>query len=461
MTTIRSILYGAAVAALLLAPCSYAKVPPSEAAKLGTELTPMGANPAGNADGTIPPWTGKLSGVPKGMHYGGPGTPYPDPYGSDPALFTITAENMAQYADHLSEGEKALLKAYPKTFRMKIYPSHRDGRYREDFLERVRYNATHAELYNGIDGIRGFTGATAFPIPKNGAQVMWNARTAIPNYTMDGTYNDIAVFPNGTRSTRRSTIISEYPYSNPANKVGAGESEFGIYAAYVLTEVLEPARDKGTITAIHEPYDYIAHSRDAWRYLPGSRRVRRAPTVGYDTPDGPGGLLTIDDTLGFNGAMDRFDWKLVGKREIYIPYDSYKFDDPSASYDTLLTPYHPNPDYMRYELHRVWVVEATLKKGKRHIYGKRRFYIDEDSWNIVLTENYDGRGELWKVVMINSIYEFNVKGYVTRTEIFQDLRAGAYIVIRLVNDSAPLDFTAPAKGAAYYSPTNIRKLGRR
>lgn len=440
---------------------SYAAVSEEQAKALGTSLTPMGANPDGNADGSIPPWTGKTLGLPEGLAYGGPGTPYPDPYGNESPLFTITADNMEQYKQHLGEGQLALFKAYPETFRMPVYPSHREFRNRDDVRERVRYNATHAQLHNGEDGIRGFTGNAAFPIPQSGAQVMWNSRTNGIFHTLSGTYNDISVFSNSSKSNRRSHITSEYPYGNAANKVGMEEPELGIRAALVMTNVLEPTRDKGTITSIHEPFDYVTHARDAWRYLPGSRRVRRAPTVGYDTPDGPGGLITVDDTLGFNGAMDRFEWNLVGKKEIYIPYHSYKFDDPNVDYDTLLPRYHANPDYMRYELHRVWVVEANLRPDKRHIYAKRRFYIDEDSWHIVMSENFDGRGEMWKVVLINSIYEFNAAGYVNRAMMFHELRAAAYITIRLVNDGKQLDHTKPAKGEAWYSPTNIRKLGRR
>ena len=169
----------------------------------------------------------------------------------------------------------------------------------------------------------------------------------------------------------------------------------------------------------------------------------------------------MDDTLGFNGAMDRFEWTLLGKQELYIPFHNYSFDEPGLGYDRLLTPFHVNPDYMRYEKRRVWVVEANLREGKRHIYGKRRFYVDEDSWNIVMTENYDGRGELWKVVLINSIYEYNVKGYVNRAMMFHELRAGGYITIRLINDSEQMNYVAEPKGGNYYAPTNVRKLGRR
>ena len=446
---------------LVAAPVLLAKVSEEEAAQLGTSLTPMGADPSANADGSIPAYSGSMLGLPDGLEYAGPGTPYPDPYADDPVLYRITAANRSKHEQFLSPGLQALFDTYPDTFRVDVYPTHRDGRYSDKFVEKLKYNAVNAELYNGEDGIRGFTGSVAFPIPKTGAEVIWNSRTSGPNHTLAGNYSDIAVFSNGARSVRRTTLMSEYPYSNPDNAVGLGEAELGIWAANVMARVHEPVRDKGTITSIYEPYDYITHAREAWRYLPGSRRVRRAPTVGYDTPDGPGGFITIDDTLGFNGAMDRFSWTLVGKQELYVPFHNYGFDEAGLSYDTLLTPFHVNPDYIRYEKRRVWVVEANLREGKRHIYAKRRFYIEEDSWNIVMTENYDGRGELWKVVLINSIYEYNTQGYVNRAMMFHELRAAGYITIRLVNDSEQMNYMAPARGEAYYSPTNVRKLGRR
>ena len=229
-----------------------------------------------------------------------------------------------------------------------------------------------------------------------------------------------------------------------------------------MTYVTEPTRDKGLITSIFEPYDYSQNAREVWRYLPGSRRVRRAPTVGFDTPDGPGGLKTVDEVRGFNGSMERFEWKLIGRQEMFIPYHNYKFDDPNVSYKDLLTKFHANPDYVRYELKRVWVAEGTLREGERHIYGKRRIYVDEDTGLTAITENYDGRGELWKVVLFNNIYEYNGEAYVRRVQMYHDLRAGAYIAERLINDSSPMLYDVnPLKGPTHFSPTNVRKLGRR
>ena len=438
-----------------------AKVTEQEAQKLKSELSPVGAEIAGNADGSIPAWTGKMRGLPEGLKYSGSGDVYPDPYADDKARFTITAENMEQYADKLGEGQKALFKKYPKTFKMNVYPTHRDGRYSQLVEDRVWFNALNTELVNGIDGLRNFTGGIPFPIPKQAAEVIMNSRVVHPHASQDSVFDDVAVFANGSISRRRQHIFSDYPYASTKHKIGAVDEEIGVNAGLVFIKMLEPAREKGKLTIVQEPLDAVTYTRNAWIYIPGSRRVRRAPTVGYDTPDGPGGLMTIDDMLGFNGALTRFEWKLIGKKEIYIPFHTYKFDDPNVKYKDLLPQGHANPEYMRYEQRRVWIVEADLKEGARHVYGKRRFYIDEDSWQMVMTDSYDGRGDLWRTGLLNTLYDYAVEGYITRAEMFHDLQASAYISVRLVNEAEPSNYTVPERGKKFYTPQNLRKLGRR
>jgi len=441
-----------------------AKMSAEDVARLGKDLTPMGAIRAANADGMIPEWTGTVVGLPAGLSWEGPGTPYPDPYADEKPLFTITIDNLNEYRNRLSPGQIALFETYPDTFRMPVYPSHREFAYADSLYAKVRYNAEHAELYNDNEGIKGYIGHAAFPVPTTGAEVVWLTRSVGAFVTREGEYSDIAVFPNGTQSTRRSNFLQESPYADRNNPL-TPEYEYpnlGEYGAYIMTYVTEPARDKGLITSIFEPLDYSKNDREVWRYLPGSRRVRRAPTVGFDTPDGPGGLKTVDEVRGFNGSMERFEWTFIGREEMFIPYHNYRFDDPNVDYDVLLTKFHANPDYMRYELKRVWIAEANLKEGQRHLYGKRRIYVDEDTGLTAITENYDGRGELWKVVLFNNLYDYSGEAYVRRVQIYHDLRAGAYIAERLVNDSEPLLYDAePMKGPNHFSPSNVRKLGRR
>lgn len=455
------VIASALVTCAIASPLVYAKVDAAQVAKLGgDELTPMGAERKGNADGTIPAWTGSMNGVPAGLKYNGPGDVYPDPYASEKPLFVIDASNVAQYAEKLSEGQKELIKKYPSTFKIPVYPSHRDGRFNALTEERTKWNASNTDLVNGLDGLDQYTGGAPFPIPKNGAEAIWNARVIHPHPTMMGVMDDMAVYQNGNRQIRRQKYVGEFPYSYKDNKVGKVDEEIGINAGLVHVTVELPDRQKGQQTIVHEALDQVKYERKAWVYIPGSRRVRRAPTVGYDTPDGPGGLVTVDDSLGFNGALDRYDWKLVGKKEIYIPYHNYKFDDPAVKYDALLLKGHANPDYMRYELHRVWVVEATLKQGARHVYAKRRWYIDEDSWQITLVDSYDGRGALWRVGILNTLYDYALQGYVARAQVYHDLQSGAYIAMRMVNETAPMDFMAKPMGENYYTPANLRSMGK-
>jgi hypothetical protein len=457
----KKVIVSALVSCSLASPVVYAKVSDADAAKLGGEdLTPMGAEKKANADGSIPAWTGLMTAAPAGMKYSGPGDVYPDAYGAEKPLFVIDASNVEQYAGKLSEGQKALIAKYPSTFKIPVYTSHRDGRFNKLTEDRTKWNATRTDLVNGLDGLSQYTGGAPFPIPKNGAEVIWNARVIHPHPTMVGVMDDMAVYSNDNRQLRRQKYVAEFPYSYKETKIGKVDEEIGINAGLVHVTVEQPDRQKGQMTIVHEALDQVKYERKAWVYIPGSRRVRRAPTVGYDTPDGPGGLVTVDDSLGFNGALDRYDWKLVGKQEIYIPYHNYKFDLPTVKYDTLLMKGHTNPDYMRYELHRVWIVEATLKQGARHVYAKRRWYIDEDSWQIALLESFDGRGDLWRVGVLNSLYDYALQGYVARAQVFHDLQSGAYIAMRMVNETSPMDYMAKPQGENYYSPANLRSMGK-
>lgn len=438
---------------------AYSKIDASAAEKLGAELTPMGAELKANADGSIPAWKGSTVGAPAGVNYSGSGSPYPDPYASEKPLFSITAQNVEQHKDKLSDGMIALFAKYPE-YRMDVYPSHRDFRYFEQWEARTKWNVGNAELVNGIDGLQKMTGGIPFPIPQDGSEVIWNARTSQPIPVADSEFDDLAVYANGDSSRYSNKLIIESPYAYDDHPIGKVTEDIGENAALVYYEVLEPSRKKGELVVVHEPLDQVKHERKAWVYIPGTKRVRRAPQAGYDTPVGPGGLMTADDNMGFNGAMNRYDWKLIGKKEMYIPYHSYKFDEPGVAYKDLLPPKHVNPDYMRYELQRVWVVEATLKQGQRHSYAKRIFYVAEDTWLIAAADSYDGRGDLWRVGIQNSLYDFYLKGYIARTQFNYDLQAGAYVASRLTNQTRPSNYAMEIKGEDFYTPNNLRRLGR-
>ena len=432
----------------------------ADAQRLGTELTPMGANPKANAAGSIPAWTGNVRGLPEGLQYAASGMPYPDPYGKEPPLFSITHANAQKYKDHLAPGMLALLDKYPATFRMDIYPSHRDFRYNDQVEQRTRWNVGHARLEGGDDGLQNMTGGAPFPIPENGVQVMWNARINQPTPVADSLTDAMVVYADGNRQKERVHMLFESPYAYESHPVGTTGEEIGPIAGYVFLEIIEPSRRKGEMAVVHEPLDQVKYKRKVWAYNPGVKRVKIVPDAGYDMPIGPGKLMTADDSLGFNGAMDRYDWKLIGKQELYIPYHSYRFDKPGLDYETLLPAKQMNPDYMRYELQRVWVVEATLKEGARHIYSKRRFYMAEDSWLIAITEAYDAHGQLWRVGLQNTLYDFFLQGYITRAHLQFDLLADAYVAVGLVNQTRPTDYNVKIQGAKFFTAQTLQKKAR-
>ena len=286
-----------------------AAVSETEAKKLKAELTPYGAERAGNKKGTIPQWRGGLlvSDIPEpyraGMHH-------PDPFARDRPRFKITAQNMDQYADLLSDGLKGLLNTYPDTFVIPFYP------------------------------------------------------------------------------TRRSASA-------------------------------------------------------------------------YDTPITSADGIVADDVDIFNGAGDRYDWTFIGKQEMIVPYNNTELHSNHIRHEDLLTVGHVNPKFTRFELHRVWVIEGSLKNGQRHRYAKRRFYLDEDSWNIVLADQFNDTGELWRVSVsfLKNYYEVPVLW--TALDVYHDLKDRRYYVAFLDSEEDhSLQFSDVPPPDSYSKPAALRRRMR-
>ncbi|UVL42787.1 DUF1329 domain-containing protein [Pseudomonas sp. B21-040] len=424
----------------------------TDSAALGKTLTPMGSEMAGNADGSIPAWTGGLASNAGSVDSKGG---YSDPYASEKPLFTIDAKNVAQYQKFLSPGQIAMFKRFPDSYKMNIYPSHRSANLPKEVLAQSRDNVAKTSMADGGNGLHDYVHGIPFPLPTEGLEVMWNHMTRYRGGSYERISSSALVRENGATSYVRNQSLINF-----ADTVGGLESGANILFMF-KSRVLEPARLSGEAVLVHEPVDQVAEPRSAWQYLPGQRRVRRAPMIAYDNSARySNGLITADNIDGYNGAPDRFDWKLIGKQELFIPYNSYKIGSHSLKYDEVIKPNHVNQDLARYEKHRVWVVEATLKPSARHIYAKRRFYVDEDSWQIAQSDQYDSRGELWRSGELHAIQQYDHGFTYNVLETSYDLISGRYYAGGLANEETePMRVGFSAK-TDDYTPSDLRRWAK-
>jgi hypothetical protein len=439
----------------LLASSVMAAVSADEAAKLGTTLTPLGAEMAGNADGTIPAWTG---GLPKNAGTVDARGFLQDPFASEKPLFVITAENVEQYKDKLTPGQLAMFKRYPQSYRMPVYPTHRSATVPDSVIEATKRNATNTVMVQNGNGLANFDTANPFPIPQNGLEVIWNHITRYRGGSVKRFVTQATPQANGSYSL--VYFVDEFTFRGALADVDKSKESNVLF--YFKQRVTAPSRLAGNVLLIHETLDQVKEPRLAWLYNAGQRRVRRAPQVSYD---GPGtaadGLRTTDNFDMYNGAPDRYEWKLNGKKEIYIPYNTYKLDSPDLKYADVIKAGHINQDLSRYELHRVWHVTATLKQGERHIYAKRDFFIDEDTWQASAIDHYDGRGTLWRVAEAHNQYYYNHQVPWYTVETLYDLLSGRYLALGMKNEEKQAyEFGFPAKESDY-TPAALRQAGVR
>jgi len=442
--------------ALVLSCSAMAKISPEQVARLGNDLTPMGAEKAANADGSIPAWTGGITEAPAGYT---PGMHHPDPFKDDKVLVTIDKSNLDQYKALLSPGQIKLFEIYPDTYKMNIYQTRRTASFPQYVYDATKAIATKAELVEGGNGIVNAAIGIPFPIPQNGLEAIWNHLLR---------FRGVAASRNGGQAAPTAagayTIIGfdeqiMFKYSEPNATAEALTAENILFR--FKQGVTSPARLAGTALLVHETMDQVKTPRQAWTYNTGQRRVRRAPNVAYDAPGtASDGLRTTDDFDMFNGSPDRYNWELKGKQELYIPYNSYKLHSNDVKYADLLMAGHINPEYVRWEKHRVWVVEATLKENTRHVYGKRVFYIDEDSWQIHVADLYDNRNELYRVAVAHGLNYYEVPTHWSTLEVYHDLNSRRYIAIGLDNEDKMYNFSVNLTDADF-TPAALRREGTR
>ena len=411
-----------------------AAVTAEEVKQLGTTLTPVGAEKAGNKEGTIPAYTGGLTTPPAGFK-AGDGI-RPNPYANEKPRLSIDGKSAAQHADKLTEGAKALLAKHP-SFRIDVYPTQRSVTFPKYVLDGTAKNAVKAKTNADGRSIEGAHAGFPFPMPKNGYEAMWNHLVRFNGQAYESKYRNLNVDASGRINlATEGNSVQEFPYWDPSRT--SADTYWRIKLTYTA-----PARRAGEGLLIVDPLDVGNKERRAWTYLPGQRRVKVAPDLSHDTPNpGTAGATTFDDTFIFNGSMDRYDFKLVGKKEMYVPYNAYQAVYQSKQAE-LLTPKHMNPDLVRWELHRVWVVEAVLREGKRHIYSKRTFYLDEDSWAALASDEYDARGQLYRVGFAYNAPSYDLPAPYTDMFSTYDLVGGIYAVTGFIAETGGLRHTKP------------------
>ena len=446
--------FGAAlVLGCVLASPAAAEIPADEIARLGRDLTPLGGEQAGNAAGTIPEWTGGITEPPAGYVLG---EHHRDPYAGDQPLFVISAANLDEHRDRLSVGHQRILETY-STFEIPVYPTRRSASVPQRIYDATRNVAATATLVDDGNGVGGAAIGIPFPIPGNGLEVIWNHLLRYRGETVACTIGQAAVTRGGAYTMVKYGLEIELRYSLP------GMTEEGLDNTMVLfkQKVLAPARLAGDILLVHETMNQVREPRNAWTYNPGQRRVRRAPNVAYDNPGTTtDGLRTADQFDMFNGAVDRYEWRLLGKREIYVPYNAYKLHSDELAFTDILTPLHVNPEHLRYELHRVWVVDATVKAGATHIYKRRTLYVDEDSWQILLADIYDNRDQLWRVSEGHVINYYEKPLIWPTLEVHTDLQAGRYLALGLDNEFPMCTYDVGVTSRDF-TPAALRREGRR
>ncbi len=442
--------------ALLFSTMAAAAVSAEEAARLGDSLTPIGAERAGLKNGphglSIPPWEGGMSEPTDEKIL----EKVENPFADEKPLFVITAKNAADYADILTEGQKALLAQFPDSYRMPVYPSHRTAAFSDFVYENTVANATRVTLNPDGHAFKGSIHGFPFPLPQNGKELMWNHIGRYRTAGFRGFTNSAVTTANGDYVIERDYIEVVFSYNNPDVTLETFDDKL----LYIFTKTVEPPNKAGESNLVIVPLDRVKDETLVWTYNVGTRKVRRIGRVGYDNPYNDG-LMTHDQIDMFNGPMDRYQWKIVGKRPMLVSYNNNAIISEKLKYKDILHKGHVNPDLLRYELHRVWVVEATRLPDVSHIYKRRIFYIDEDSWLILAQDIYDDRDQFWRTgeSFFNQVPQIPLP--FNSTQVHYDLQSRRYAMLNLRNEEKTLieyDFTEPE---SYFTTSKLKRFAEK
>lgn len=437
------------VLGLTIASAGYAASTADEAAQLKSTLTPLGAERAANTAGSIPSWTGGVS--PAGQS-GGKRT---DPFAGEKPLYSVTAQTVAQYADKLSDGQQAMFQKYPN-YRIDVYKTHRTASAPQWVYDNTFKNATRSKLAKDGYSLESAYGGIPFPIPKTGIEAMWNNLLAWRGESIDIDFRAYVTAANGRSFLSADVLLEDqFPYYA---KEGTPEKFNGIFHRYRMS-INGPAQKAGEAVILHDSLDQSG--RQIWQYLAGQRRVRKLPNAAYDTPAfATSGVSNFDEISVFDGPMDRYEWKLVGKKELIVPYNTNMIFAPTKDSE-ILEERFLSPNHVRWELHRVWVVEANLISGKRHVMPKRIFYLDEDTWLAVQGDGWDAKGKLWKTFWLLNVAAPDMPGVAPGMFGHYNLQTGDWIANLVMNEKKDQIKFVPPRPENRFSPDSLAGEGVR
>lgn len=393
-------------------------------------LTPMGAIRAGDARGVIPEWTGGLTKSIKGSK---PGAHPPDPFFEDARWFTVGPKDLERFRVRLSDGLRELLRRYD-SFEILVFPTRRTAAAPRAFYEASIANLSAARLADNGLTLEGAERGIPFPCPQTGEEAMWNhlARwrggptTSIDGVAVPDGYGNVAV------DKYRLDVL-------PAYNLGIVPPTLWLYRRELKT----PDVVDSSVLTLRDLYTPLSRPRVAWYLAPRAKKAVPAPDFAYGTPDPTTkGVRTADMLDEFNGMMDRFTFKLVALRPMIVPYNGYRLSAPNLEPKDFLWAEHPNPRFLRYELHRVWVVEATLKEGHKHPFPFRVYYLDEDSWQILMADHFGPDGTIARYSETHGQEIPEVPVFEPTLEITYDFKEQRYAVSGLDNQDPPPDHGA-------------------
>lgn len=430
---------------------AHGKVDAVQAARLGQDLTPLGAERAGNTAGTIPQWNGGITTPPAGYSVG---MHHLDPFAGDEVLFTINQQNLDQYRAQLPVGTQMLIEKNPNYY-VQVYPARRSAAAPQRIYDATRQNAERGELISAGNGVQGVAAGIPFPLPQNGLEAIWNHIMRYRGEQLHSVVNHAAVLSSGNYTLVKRERDVYFVYG----REGMTQQDLNNTLFYYKYRVVAPSALSGSSLAVQETLDQVLALRKAWRFSRGERRVRRLPMLAYDSlqPD-TSGMATADVVDAYNGAPDRYEWNLLGKQEMLVPYNSYKVHQKGIPYSDILQDKTLNPELLRHELHRVWVVEADLRIGHSHPYAKRRFYLDEDSWQILAVDLYDKNGDLIALQESHPINYYDSLTFASTLETIYDFKDSRYFVDGLDNNEPMYDFNVTLNPRDF-TPQALRREG--